>query len=188
MKIELIGSLFIYMACIVYKRSKWQSLSLFLLASLAIVPFSIPIALGMICFFFGFVYSAFNITYKNNYVGLVLLIIGLYFAGVHNDSVSYSWVTKLLGYRSYMFLNFLSGIFIVYGVLTSHSLSRMLENKGLVYLGKLVPYLYHPHAHDHFDDLFDPRFCDGVRRQYAERFGYRDRRHFAARAVCGAGR
>ncbi|HFL5871409.1 MULTISPECIES: acyltransferase family protein [Serratia] len=137
MKIELIGSLFIYMACIVYKRSKWQSLSLFLLASLAIVPFSIPIALGMICFFFGFVYSAFNITYKNNYVGLVLLIIGLYFAGVHNDSVSYSWVTKLLGYRSYMFLNFLSGIFIVYGVLTSHSLSRMLENKGLVYLGKL---------------------------------------------------
>lgn len=91
----------------------------------------------MICFFFGFVYSAFNITYKNNYVGLVLLIIGLYFAGVHNDSVSYSWVTKFLGYRSYMFLNFLSGIFIVYGVLTSHFLSRMLENKGLVYLGKL---------------------------------------------------
>lgn len=67
----------------------------------------------------------------------MLVIIGLYLAGVHNDSESYRWLTNLVKGRSYLLFNFISGIMIVYGVLTSNLISRALENNLLVYLGKL---------------------------------------------------
>lgn len=137
MKVELIGSLFVYAACMIFKRSKFLSLSIFFVVSVALAPFSVPIALGMLCFFFGFIYSAFNINYKSNTLGFISLVVGLYFAGVHNDSESYTLIVKVLHHRSYMLLNFLSGILIVYGVLTSSFISRLLENKSLVYLGRL---------------------------------------------------
>ena len=137
MRIELIGSLFVYMACIIFKRSKVLSLSVFLIASLVILSFNSLIGFGMICFFCGFVYSAFDISYKNNLLGFLLVIVGLYLAGIHNDSESYRWLTVILKERSYLFFNFASGILIVYGVLISAFISRALENKWLVYLGKL---------------------------------------------------
>ncbi|HBL7015497.1 TPA: acyltransferase family protein [Serratia marcescens] len=67
----------------------------------------------------------------------MLVIIGLYLAGVHNDSESYRWLTNVVKGRSYLLFNFISGIMIVYGVLTSNLISRALENSLLVYLGKL---------------------------------------------------
>ncbi len=137
MKVELIGSLFVYVACVFFKRSKILSLAVFFVLSMAILPFSTLIALSMVCFFFGFVYSAFNINYKNNLLGVMLVIIGLYLAGVHNDSESYRWLTNVVKGRSYLLFNFISGIMIVYGVLTSNLISRALENSLLVYLGKL---------------------------------------------------
>ncbi|BEM22964.1 acyltransferase family protein [Serratia nevei] len=137
MKIELIGSLFVYVACVLFKRSKFLSLAVFFVLSIAILPFSTLIALSMVCFFCGFVYSAFDVNYKNNLLGAILVIVGLYLAGIHNDSESYRWLTYVVKGRSYLLFNFISGIMIVYGVLTSNLISRALENNLLVYLGKL---------------------------------------------------
>lgn len=101
MKIELIGSLYVYMACILLKRNKILSLAVFLIASLALLPFNVTMGLSMVCFYCGFIYSVFNINYKNNFLGILLIIVGFYFAGVHNDSSSYEWITKFLKKHSY---------------------------------------------------------------------------------------
>lgn len=64
---------------------------------------------------------------------LPVLLIGLYFAGVHNESWSYAW-TKLLPIKNpYEFFNFLAGIFIVYVALFNEQTSRALSAKATVY-------------------------------------------------------
>ncbi len=50
----------------------------------------------MVCFYCGFIYSVFNINYKNKFIGILLIIVGFYFAVIYNDSSSYEWITKFL--------------------------------------------------------------------------------------------
>lgn len=96
----------------------------------------------MVCFYCSFIYSVFNINYKNNFLGILLIIAVFYFYGVHNDSSSHEWITKFLKKHLYFILSFLSGFFIVYGVLISSVISHILENKWFVYLGRLSFSIY----------------------------------------------
>jgi peptidoglycan/LPS O-acetylase OafA/YrhL len=162
MKIELIGSLLVF--GLLYARLKnfsfyWTAPIGLLLSYIAIrmLPFTgidhfahlsvmdvMEKNLEMLCFLFGMLIF-FKFRLLGNAVSVVLLLIGLYCAGVHNNSWSYQWIYQWLGDRSYNILNFLSGIFIVSAILMNQSLSKVFSTKIPVYLGKIsfAAYLNH---------------------------------------------
>lgn len=71
------------------------------------------------------------------FIAAILLIFGLYLAGAHNSSWSYAWLYAQIGERTYEYSNFFAGILIVYSILMSQELSRVLDKPVLVWLGKL---------------------------------------------------
>lgn len=78
-------------------------------------------------------------------VSFFLLLIGLYFAGVHNGSLSYSFINYLLKDNTYDILNFLGGILITTSIINSDVFDNFFSNKISVFIGKLSFSIYLTH-------------------------------------------
>lgn len=136
MQIELIGSFLLFTILYIYSKNKM----FFYIASIIFPLFFIIISPKFVLGMYAFIAGIYIYIYGKNInllSAIALLIIGLYFAGVHNTSESYAFFNSLLGKASYYILNFLSGILIVYAVLKNKKISNSLDKKQLVYLGKL---------------------------------------------------
>lgn len=162
MKIELVGSLLVF--GLLYARFKQLNLYVVTPIALAIcyalirfVPFDfkqqiatlpwqtfVENNLEMLCFLFGMLFF-FRFRQMSNGLAALLLILGLYCAGVHDNSLSYKWSNPYFYNRSYNVMNFLAGPLIVAPILMNHALSNLLSSKIPVYLGKIsfAAYLTH---------------------------------------------
>ncbi|MFP0401321.1 acyltransferase family protein [Acinetobacter nosocomialis] len=142
MQIELFASFVVFLLLYVFKNCKlWVYIILTVILPIIFIKFSLQVFVGTISFILGM-----NLYLFKNHISekftIPALIIGLYFAGVHNDSLSYLIFIKYLGNKTYIILNFLAGFLIVYGVLFNSKISKFLDNKFLVYLGKLSFSIY----------------------------------------------
>ncbi len=133
MKIEIFGSFGLFFL-------------LYLMTKKKVLYWLIPIATIVLCFkveYLGYaaflIGSLFYLNRKNipNVLAIGCLLLGLYFAGVHNDSLVYQWFYRILGDQAYEILNFLSGPFIVISILGNPKLSVAITNQLTIYLGKL---------------------------------------------------
>lgn len=161
MKIELVGSLLVFI--LLYAKLKRYSLlwvtPLALLLSymlLHMVPFDatafnnlkwmdlVEQNLEMLSFLIGMLVF-FKYRLLSNPLCFALLALGLYCAGVHDNSASYSWLNEGLGGRTYNLLNFLAGPLIVVSILMNKTLAEFFSTKIPVYLGKIsfAAYLNH---------------------------------------------
>ncbi len=161
MKIELVGSLLVF--ALLYAKLKGYSMlkltPVVLLLSymlLHMIPFDatgfselkwmdiVEQNLEMLSFLIGMLIF-FKYRLFNNTLCFALLALGLYCAGVHGNSASYSWLNDWLGDRSYNLLNFLAGPLIVVSILMNKTLAELFSSKIPVYLGKIsfAAYLNH---------------------------------------------
>lgn len=161
MKIELVGSLLVFI--LLYAKLKRYSLLwvtplalLFSYMLLHMVPFDatafnnlkwmdlVEQNLEMLSFLIGMLVF-FKYRLLSNPLCFALLALGLYCAGVHDNSASYSWLNEGLGGRTYNLLNFLAGPLIVISILMNKTLAEFFSTKIPVYLGKIsfAAYLNH---------------------------------------------
>jgi len=140
MRIELIGSFIIYIACLLQYKPALRHLFLLIIA---IVSIKIPeqIQLG----FYSFIIGHYFYFFRNKIpevLSVLIFILGLYFCGAHNNSASYSLFSNLLGEKTYEYLNFLGGILVVFSVLKSKFIDDILDKKPLIWLGKVSFAIY----------------------------------------------
>lgn len=139
---ELLGSIVIF--ALLYIKTNFKNLIFFLSSMVFLIGsfgLSTQLGFGVFCFLFGmfmFLYG-FKI---NNYLAIPMLILGLYFAGAHNESSSYFIFNKFLGDYTHSLLSVASGPLVVYSILMNNILSNSLDKKSIVYLGKLSFSLY----------------------------------------------
>ena len=93
--------------------------------------------LGMLCFF--------RFRRLGNLTAFSLLALGLYCAGVHDNSPSYAWLNPWLDHRTYNLLNFMAGPLVVAAILMNEKLASLFSKRIPVYLGKIsfAAYLNH---------------------------------------------
>lgn len=141
MRIELLGSFGLFF--LLYLREKK-----------AIFSWLIPILTILLCLDLDYLgYAAFLIgslfyfhkKSLSNLTAFFCLMLGLYFAGVHNTSRAYQWFYDLLNDQTYEILNFLSGPLIVMAIMWNSKLADAFSNRVTIYLGKLsfAAYLNH---------------------------------------------
>lgn len=161
MKIELVGSLLVF--GLLYARYKqwnlWWVTPLLMVPSyiaIRMTPFDVQVLhkwtwldilennLELFSFLIGMLIY-FKFRQIKTVFALLLLCLGLYFAGVHDNSHAYAWINPYLAGRSYNILNFLSGPLIVAPILMNSTLSNFFSTKIPVYLGKIsfAAYLTH---------------------------------------------
>lgn len=141
MQIELIGSIILFLLLLFYYINKRLFIPIAFLSPLPFILISVEFCAGIYAFIFGcFIYLYGKKI--STIISILILIIGLYFAGVHYTSKSYYIFAEIFGTRCYIILNFLSGILIVYSVLMSNSVSEFLDKKPLVKLGTLSFSIY----------------------------------------------
>ena len=140
MKIELIGSFVIYIICLnhlVFKIKYFPVMILFLIISLISLGWiENSLGLGLLSFYGGYAFS----TYGKKIPGVValpVLALGIYLAGAHNDSWSYSFLSPLLGQKTYIACNFFSGFIIVYAILFNSNLIKLFSGRLTVFMGKV---------------------------------------------------
>lgn len=140
MAIEFYGSLLIFIA---YKsRKPLLTMSLLTLLFLAI---NLHVFLGMLSFLVGMFMKERMPVIENNKISGLMIIVGLYFAGAHISSSSYTLFTLALGNNVYEILNFFAGILIVWGVMLNGYVQSWLSTKALVKFGELSFPLYLTH-------------------------------------------
>lgn len=141
MQIELLGSLVIYLASYFYSKLPLLC-GVFLITSVgAAYVISQTVLLGILSFILGmglFLYAV----ELSTVISVLLFILGLYFCGVHDSSLSYQFFTKILGEQTYDYLNFLGGFLVVYAVLKGKWLAQCFDHHVLVFLGKLSFSIY----------------------------------------------
>ncbi|WP_019457736.1 acyltransferase family protein [Acinetobacter sp. GG2] len=140
MRIELIGSFIIYIACLLQYKPALRHLFLLIIA---VVSTKIPeqIQLG----FYSFIIGHYFYFFRNKVpeiISIGIFVLGLYFCGAHNTSTSYTLFSKILGEKTYEYLNFLGGILIVLAVLKSKIIDKILDKKPLIWLGKVSFAIY----------------------------------------------
>lgn len=145
MQIEFIGSIGILTLCCIKKEIKINTNVMLVLsaASIAIMFLITRSAtyLGYMCFIAGMALNS-NDFRLNRLTFSVIMIAGLYLAGVHNNSASYSLINIALHQKAYVPLNFLAGILITSAVIKSDIADRFLSNKVTTTLGKLSFSIY----------------------------------------------
>lgn len=140
MKIELIGSFIVYVLCINRATSKIPYLAgvSLVLVSIFIVFKVIGDGLGLEIYSFlgGYAFCIYGkrISFP---ISIILLIFGLYFAGVHNESWSYSLMHNLLRDHAYKLCNFMSGFLIVYAIIFNERLNLLFSGKTITFMGKV---------------------------------------------------
>lgn len=142
MHIELMGSLVLFLLLYLYKTQK----ALFFIGSVLFPALAWYFKgegffLGILSFVIGIYYYLYGRPLKL-YQAVPMFVFGLYLAGAHNSSWSYQWLMHLIGERTYDYSNFFAGVIIVYSILMSAQLSQKLDQKVLVWLGKLSFSIY----------------------------------------------
>ncbi|QIO06647.1 acyltransferase family protein [Acinetobacter shaoyimingii] len=142
MNIELIGSLVLFV--LLYLRQINQTL--FFVGSIVFPLLAWwwkgeGFLLGILSFVIGIYYYLYGKQLKL-VPAVLLFLFGLYLAGAHNSSWSYQWIYAWMGERTYDYCNFFAGVCIVYAVLMSVNLSKHLDQRFLVWLGKLSFSIY----------------------------------------------
>lgn len=141
MQIELFGSILLFVLLLLYHYKK----SLFYISSILLPLLGLlddeRFFLGLLSFVIGS-YMYLHGRQIKPVFAWSMFFAGLYFAGAHNSSHAYHWLYKILGWRTYDYSNFFSGILIVYSILLSTQLSEIFDKKPLVYLGKLSFSIY----------------------------------------------
>ena len=142
MNIELMGSLVLFALLYFYQINK----VLFFVGSIVFPVFALywkgeGFFLGILSFVIGIYYYLYG-KKISLFPAIVLFLVGLYLAGAHNTSTSYQWIYSILGYRTYDYCNFFAGVLIVYSILMSTQLSAKLDQKVLIWLGKLSFSIY----------------------------------------------
>lgn len=150
MKVELIGSLMIFLHAFLWLRleSKRAFLDLTAVVLCLLLVYSgwlLPqLSYGISGFYLGYL----SYRYGRNISGLVaipLLFTGLYLAGFHSNSAAYSALNTLFGEQGYLLSNFMAGPLIVYSALFYRPLRQLFSGKITVFLGKVSfsAYLLH---------------------------------------------
>lgn len=140
MKIELLGSLMVYMLCL--NRLALKSLPLLRLIFIAILSGILldkideSLGLGLISFLGGYLFCIYGREIPSK-IALPCVIIGLYLAGAHNTSSSYSFIRSFLGDKTYMLSNFASGFVLVYVIIFCGSLNNIFSGRISVFMGKV---------------------------------------------------
>ncbi len=161
MKFELVGSLLVFALLYAHcKKITWSiMLPLVLVASyllLRMMPFHmanllqaswldiVENNLEMLCFLLGML-CFFRFRRLGNLTAFSLLALGLYCAGVHDNSPSYAWLNPWLDHRTYNLLNFMAGPLVVAAILMNEKLASLFSKRIPVYLGKIsfAAYLNH---------------------------------------------
>ena len=143
MQVELIGSFLLFGLLYIYSLDKRLFLPLVLLFPTTAIFFkNQELYLGLLCFLIGSLIFMYGRIIRSSTFAIVILLLGLYLAGAHNTSAAYSGLHRLMGDKMYDYCNFLSGILIVYSILMNPMLSKMLDNRVCVYLGKLSFSIY----------------------------------------------
>lgn len=141
MQIELIGSFVLFALLYIYNFNNKLFIPIALISPLPFAIISPVVALGIYAFVFGIFIYLYGKKIPT-ILSILFLIIGLYFAGVHNTSDSYSLFTSVLGTKTSVLLNFAAGLFVVYSILMNEKLSQFLDKKPLVWLGTLSFSIY----------------------------------------------
>ncbi|MPW44016.1 acyltransferase family protein [Acinetobacter guerrae] len=143
MQVELLGSFLLFGLLYIYSLDKRLFLPLVLLFPTTSIFFqSQELYLGLLCFLIGSLIYFYGQVIRSSIFAIFLLALGLYLAGVHNNSSAYYWIYSLVGERTYEYCNFVAGILIVYSILMNPMLSKKLDNRVCVYLGKLSFSIY----------------------------------------------
>lgn len=140
MKVELIGSFFIYLLCFnkVSMKAAWLpgALIALILGLTAARWIGGALGLGLVSFYGGYLFClhARPISWT---ASIFILLAGLYLAGAHNDSASYFYIHQLVGQYTYEFCNFLSGFLIVYAILFNKETSALISGRVFVFMGQV---------------------------------------------------
>ena len=142
MTIELMGSFVLFFLLYLYHYKKYAFwVGSLLIPILAYIWRGQGFSFGISGFIIG-IYIYLYAKTLPNWLSIIVLIIGLYLAGAHNTSGAYAWLHSILGEKMYDYANFVAGILIVYSVLMSPLLSKVLDHPILVWLGKLSFSIY----------------------------------------------
>lgn len=140
MKTELLGSFIIYLLCLnraILKIPFLTGFAFLITAALTLLRVLDPnLALGFISFYGGYLFSIYGKKISNK-LALVFIIFGLYFAGAHNTSFSYTFIHSFLGDFTYKLCNFISAFFIVYAIIFNDWLSSLFSGRYSVFMGKV---------------------------------------------------
>ncbi|MEB3753388.1 acyltransferase [Acinetobacter sp. MD2(2019)] len=141
MQIELFGSILLFVLLLLYHYQK----ALFFLGSILLPLLGFFINERFFLGLFSFVIGSYMYLYGRKIpaiVGWPMFLLGLYFAGAHNSSHAYRWIYEVMGWRTYDYCNFFSGILIVYSILLCEKLSDLFDRPAFIYLGKLSFSIY----------------------------------------------
>lgn len=140
MKVELFGSFIVYALCLNRITLKAPLLLpvcfLITLAATYAGYLWIEYGLGLIAFYGGYLMGIYGKVISRK-LAWILLLIGIYFSGVHNTSWSYLFLYELLSEKAYQICNFLSGFFIVYAIIFNEEFNNWFSNKIAVFMGKV---------------------------------------------------
>jgi len=140
MKIELFGSFVIYILCLnrmIFKIPFLVGVVFILTATLTIYEIiSTNLCLGLSSFYGGYLFSIYGKKVPF-IIAAILAMCGLYLAGAHNTSLSYSFIYKILGEYTYNLCNFISGFFIVYSIIFNDKFESIFSKKTPVFMGKV---------------------------------------------------
>lgn len=137
MKVELIGSLYIYSFC--YLSMKIGNIKTSITFLLSIIPlfFINPIlSLGIFSFYIGFLISKFDLKIKSQKISLLSLMVGAYLAGAHNTSDMYLYIQFFLGKHTYILCSYMASFFIIFSVISNVNIQRILSFNKLKILGE----------------------------------------------------
>lgn len=145
MKIELIGSFILFFTCLLANYSKHRFVAaLIALAALYFLVDNPTEKFGYIAFIIGFIIH----DYGKRMTGVpqfIILIVGLYLAGFHANSASYSFLSSVFGVNAGLISYTLAASLIVYSVLMGDYLNLALSRKTSLLLGKLSFSIYLTH-------------------------------------------
>lgn len=137
MGIELWGSFLVYLLCF---SQRFVPVTLCYVGALIVIVivgyFDPRLAFGLTCFVIGVAFYQFDFRIKSVHVAVLVLVLGIYFAGVHNDSVSYPLVNRFLGTHAYLLVNIASAPLIVLGVWSLRGVQDVLNKGVLIELGR----------------------------------------------------
>lgn len=149
MRIELIGSILVLILHTIMNEYKIKNKSKIILSSIIMLTILLLLTrntlfLGLVSFLFG-TYLNYSKEKINDNLCLAMLIAGVYFAGVHNDSISYKLFYNITHYKTYDVLNFISGILITTSIIKTNRFNNFLEMRLVKILGELSFSMYLVH-------------------------------------------
>ncbi len=136
MQIELLGSLLLFaLLWIKQKQSSLFVLALMLLLPIVWLLWNETVFWGISCFLVGMCIYLYAKPLSLRWA-IPMVLLGLYLAGIHDNSAAYQWLLPLGGERRYELGNIMAGILLVYSILMNAELSRALDCAALIKVGK----------------------------------------------------